>query len=418
MAIGDTGTADGYFKQIYGELSNTVPSHAHLVKDIPFQKKERLGDSYNFPVRLQRTQGVTYQSGTTSMGAFELNSVISGVMQSAQVKGSTFVGRESFGYKAVLSATSAGPQAFGDLFDEGVEDLFNTANFALEMSLLYGGTDIGTVAAGPGSASGSPVRQEVYLTAATSALGLWAQMEGALLDVKTDSGAERNANGAVKLIKAEDGGADNIKLTLELADAADEIQANDVFMPYKASGHWMNGIDAITTNTGTMFGINAATYPLWQANTFAVGGDLTVAKVNKAAALVVPRASEGDLKLYCSVLTWTKLNDDVAGLRRFNTGGGKAVIGAESIEYYGPNGVIEIKPHPMVKGGEAFLLDPSKVKRVGASDVTFNLGIEGQSEKFLRELPSHAGFEIRCLWDQGIIHPRPAATCKLTGITN
>tara|TARA_R100000005_G_C4989911_1_gene197472 strand:- start:384 stop:1655 length:1272 start_codon:yes stop_codon:yes gene_type:complete len=423
MAIGDSSTADGYFKQIYGELSDTVPEHSVLAQDIPFQKKERLGDSYHFPVRLRRTQGVTYKSGTGSMGAFSLNAVRSGVMQDASVKGSTFVGRESFGYKAVLSATAAGPQAFGDLFDEGVEDLHSTAAFAREMSLLYGGSNIGkanTVGAVTGAGSaGDPYRQEVTLHADSTAMGLWAQMEGALIDAYNPGmDTLRNASGGLVVIKAEDAGSNTVQLTLEPSASADDVESGDVLVPHGAKGNWMDGLDKIITNSGSLFSISAATYPLWKGNSYAVGGALTMQKVASAAALIVPRAGAGNLKLYCSVPTWVKLNEELVGYRRIDTAGGVQKLGAEEIEYFGPNGLIRIKPHPMVKNGEAFLLDPSKVKRVGASDITFNLGVEGQADKFLRELPDAAGFEVRCLWDQGIIHPRPAATCKLTGITN
>lgn len=422
MAIqgpGSGSNADGYFKEIYADqLENLVPEHSVLAQAIPFREKEKLGDSYHMPVRVRRAQGVTFAGPTESMSAFSLNDVVSGKMLDAQVAGSTFVGRESFAYKAVVSATSKGKQAFGDLFDDGVKDLLTSASFYRELSLLYGGGNIGVFGAGGAS---STANQDIVLTAATSAIGVWAQMEGAYIDVySADLSGKRNPVGTITVEGAtESAGVVTLTLKGSVGSEMANIIATDVAIPRGAKGEWFSGLEAICSNAGTLFNIDADKYPLWRANELAVGGALTMAKVQKAAAMIVPRAGLGELTCYVSVSTWANLNNDIVGMRQFDEAGGVAELGAQSIRYHGPSGIINIIAHPMLKGGISLLGDPKAALRVGATDLTFNLdGVDGSQPKFLRELVDKAGFEVRCLWDQALLLKRPAGWTYLTGIVN
>jgi hypothetical protein len=413
-----TAAYDGYFKELYGELENGIPEYSYLSEKIPFREQERLGDSYHFPVRDQRSHGWTFETGANSGTAFTLNAVKSGAMKDASLSGSTFVMRESFAYKAVLSATQAGKQAFGDLFDEGVEDMFNTASAMREICLLYGGHSLGAITAN-GSSSAS---LQHTITAVTSSLGMFAQLEGAYVDVYSAvGGTKRNTTGDLEITKVDyDDTAGTVLVTLAGA-AADNaaVVAGDLVIPKGADSKWFDGIDKIARNTGTLFGISASTYSIWAANDYSAGtAELTFGKLTKASAQNAMRAGTGTLTALVSIQTWSDLNNNTAALRRLPENKGKVELGAESIVYHGPTGPLEITPHPFVKGGEAFILDLKKFRRVGASDLTFNLGIPGQADRFLRELSDSAGFEIRCLWDLGLICRRPRSMTKITNINN
>lgn len=415
---GSGSNADGYFKEIYADqLEDLVPEHSLIAQTIPFREKEKLGDSYHMPVRVRRAHGVTFAGPATSMGAFALNDVVSGKMLDASVAGSTFVGREAFAYKAVISATSKGKQAFGDLFDEGVKDLMTSASFYRELCLLYGGGDIGVFNAGGTDSTGS---QTIVLKAESSSLGIWSQMEGAYIDVY--NGASIVNDGSTILVEgATEDDAGVITLTLKGSNGShmNAIAAGRTIVPRGAKGEWFAGLETILANAGSLFGISAATYPLWKANSLAVGGALTMAKVQKAAAKIVPRAGLGELTCYVSTPTWSNLNNDIVGMREFNEAGGVAELGAQSIRYYAPSGIINIVAHPMLKAGIALLGNPKEAVRVGATDLTFKLdGVDGSQPKFLRELADHAGFEVRCLWDQALLLKKPAGWTYLTGIVN
>lgn len=427
MAI-DGSTAEGVFKEVYGELENTVPDFAIVAQDIPFQQRARIGEKYEFPVRLRRGHGVTLKSGSGSLEAFQLNAVVSGQTKPASVDGSSYVARESFAYKAVAAAPANGRQAFVDVFNDGVEDLFNTAGFYLEALLIYGQTSFGAFEdAGAASAS-----QTLNLTAASSAPGLWAQMEGAYVDVYSDTnfGTKRNAAGTLR-VTGVDFDPDNGKVALTIAASdtaeADAIAAGDVVVPrgfYDSAHMTMAGLDKILTNTGTLFGISASTYPGWKASTYDVGtAQATFSKVIKAAVAIAVRCPpmREALKCYVSPMTWTDLNNNVAALRKFteSTKGG-ADFGTGKITYYSNVGsAIELVSHPMVKGGEFFMGFASTAVRGGVSEPSFDVNKDtGQNPRFLRELADHAGFEVRIFWDQFLIIRRPRAWVKGTGIVN
>ncbi len=427
MAI-DGSTADGYFKDVFGDLEDTVPEYAVLANKIPYTQRQRLGEHYAFAVRMTRGHGVTFRSGAASMTAFALNPVRSGQFREAQVSGSSLVARESFAYKPVLSATREGKEAFGDLFEEGVMDLYEGSYFYLEMQLLYGQTSIGAFA----EAGAAAAQQTLLLTAASSAPGLWAQMEGALFDVYVDEtfAVKRNATGTFTCDSIDyDASTGQVSLTFTASSTAeaDAITVNDIIVPVgwydSVDGHQsMAGLNRIITNTGTIFNIDASQYSTWRGNTLPAGGALTFKTVTTAAVPIAVRTNLNDeLDCLLSPKTWTDLNDDVASVRRFleKQGDAEATFGTDEIVYHGPTGKIRIVPHPMVKGGDAFLGSCSRnAKMVGASKPTFDLGVEGQNARFLRELPDNAGFEIRTMWDLAIFSPRPRGWTKISGIVN
>ena len=252
-------TADGWFKEIYGEAVSLVPSFAYYRERVKFRDAERTGDSYHFPVRLTRSHGWTLASGATAGTAFTLNAVRTGTMKDASLSGSSFVMRESFAYKAVASAVGAGKTAFGNLLDDAVEDMLETTNAILEITMRYGGTSIG--ATSPAGAASSP--QDFTITAASAAPGLWAVLENAAIDAYDSTlTTKRNSTGAIVVEKVEYNTADGT-MTVNLSGATadlDAIVSTDVFVLRGQVGGSMDGTDKIATNAGSLFGISAADY--------------------------------------------------------------------------------------------------------------------------------------------------------------
>ncbi len=427
MAI-DSATGEGLWKEVFGELENTVPEHAMLASDIPFKERAKVGKEYEFPVRFKRGHGVTFAGPSTARTTFALNAVASGQTDDARISGSAFIQRESFAYGAVAAGLSNGKQAFTDVFADGVEDLHTSAGFYLEMCMLYGQTSIGTFAeAGPNATTAT-----LDVSVASCAPGLLTQMEGAKIDVydTVAFGTKRNSNAVIVITGFEyDPGTGVGQLSLSgNATDIDAIAIGDVFVPvgWYTTGHEsFAGLDKIlTTTSGSLFNINTATYKKWAGTTYDVGtAALTFMKVIKAAispATMCPHMNEA-LKVYVSPMTWTDLNNNHAALRRYteSTKGG-VDLGTKKITYYSNAGSsIEIVSHPMIKQGEAFMGFVSQAVRGGISDPTFNLGKDtGQAERFLRELPDSAGFEIRIYWDQCLFLKKPKSWVKLTNIVN
>ncbi len=416
---------NGYVKTVYADDGQyPLPEYAVVQQKIPFRQMDKLGKSYNFPVKVRRGQGYTFNGGVNAGTAFTLNAARSGRFEEATATGTEFVHRDVLSYGAASRAAQKGRPAFGDAVDELVLDMTEASAFMLELMLIYGGTSIGGVQSNP---SGAGTGTQVFkITAASWAPGVWGQLEGAPLDAYDPTlTTKRNANAPI-VVSAVD--ADQltrqITVTGNISDL-DAIADGDVFVPLGAVGNWSDGLVRCLSNTGTLFGINAATYTAWKGNTYGFGGQATMAKFQNMVTQAVSRGLMEDIDVLISPFPWTDLNNDHAALRRFAQSTKAGIdLGTNSIEYYGVNGgVIRLIPHPMVKLGDAIAVPFNRFRRVGSTDLTFRLnngGFEGDqgSDSFFKPLENQAGFEMRCYWDQCLMPLQPSKGVYGSGITS
>ena len=391
-----------------------MSQYAIIQKQVPFRTQQVLGDSYHFPVKLRRSHGTTWN---TDGSAFTLNSPVSPLTQNASASPVTFVLQEDISYVALSRAHGNGEAAFGDAMDDIVIGMREDAQFYLEMTLLHGGQNIGVISAN----SGTGTTQTVTISAATWAAGIFSQFEGGKLDLYTAAGTLINANSAVTVSTVL---ADSRQLILtgeatDLAVATTGVQ----LVPYGAQSKWFSGLDKVLTNTATLFSIDAGTYGLWKANTHTAGSaKLTMSKLQAAISKAVGRGLMEDVVAVMSPYTWTDINDDTAGLRRFaQSTKSELDLGTSGvIKFYGVNGgSVELVSHPMAKAGQALVFPPKRFLRVGSTDTTSRLvGIEGQEQNFYQELESSAGIRLRCVWDQVLMPRQPAKCVAITGIVN
>jgi hypothetical protein len=165
MSANTLATLNGFYKQIYGDsLINLIPESAKFIKDVPFERRKKLGDYYNVPVVLQAEQGFTYNDGDGT--AFALNGALAMGTKNAQVRGAEKVLQSQISYKAAAAATS-NKEAFADatstLFENMVESMANR----LELSSFYGGSSLGN---GSGSGtSGSSLGAVTFTRSSTTA---------------------------------------------------------------------------------------------------------------------------------------------------------------------------------------------------------------------------------------------------------
>jgi len=414
-----TDQLSGWFKRKYADkLERAVPDFAILRKEIPFKQQEKLGETYNFPVKLTRSHGITWNGGATAGTAFALNAAITFVTKNAQLSGSEFMMREQIAYGAIARSGTGEDASYGPVMDEVPLEMNEASNFYLEMALLYGGMSIGTIE----SQSGSGTTRAFVITKATWAAGLWAQMEGASLDGWTltsevPSGTIVNTNAQI-LVTTIDPDTRTINTSGNATDL-DAMVAGKAFVPRGAKGNWFEGITRIASNTGSLFNIDAATYNLWKGNTHAVNSvAMTLTIAQRGITRAVVRGLMEKVTLLMSTYTWTDVNNDLAALRRYAESTKQGLdIGTEKITFYGANGQMELMAHPMLKAGEALAVPLKHFKRVGSSDITFKLpGMpEGQ---FFRHLTDNAGCELRCYFDQAVVCTKPARTVRFTGIVN
>lgn len=423
MAAESTSTLDGWFKTRYADKAEKlVPEFVILPRYFKFNNKKKTGDTYQCTARVRRQFGWTWAGGATSGTAFALNDAVPGQTKPANVGGTEFVARAQIPYSVIKRAKTS-EQAFGDSFDEIVQDMTEGAHFAREMNLLYGGTNIGAIGAvGAVGGASTAWTKDCVISVAEWAPGLWSQAEGMPIDVYTAGGVIRNTAYGMTVSAIN---PDTRTITITSVEPTTSVEitavaATDVILPKGAYGNWFTGLHTIAQNTGTLFGIDASVYSLWKGNTYSAGtAAATMAKFTKAVIPTVTRGGMGKVTFFCSTATWADLNNDHAALRRFSESTKSGLnLGTDKITYYGPNGTIEIAPHPMVKQGYAYGLQTNRWERVGSTDVTFDLGVDGSQSRFFQQLSGNAGSEIRCYWDQALFCKANARQVVMSGIVN
>lgn len=418
-----TSTLDGLYKVVYGEGPvNAIPEVAILQAKVKFKQTERIGKSYNFPVILSSEAGVTYLAA--GAGVSTLNDAIAAQLKEASVDANQIIIRGQMDYEAAAKAV-ASKAAFKNATELLVENLMETGARRLEMAFLYGqsATGLGTA---DSSANASATSTVVTMLAAGWAPGIWAGTENALINFYKVSDDSLVSSGADAIFTISAVNFTDRKLTvtgtatgISALDTA--LGAGDCYIHWKgAKGVEPVGLDKIITNSGSLFGISAATYSLWAGSSYGFGSAAaTTAKLLNMAGLAVSKGGlmeEADILM--SPKTFTNLSGTMTDLRRQN-GGAKeteGIAGFETIVLMGPNGKLNLVPHPMVKEGECFLVPMKRVKRIGTQEFSFET--PGRKGELFLQIPDKNAYELRIYTSQSIIVETPAKCVKGTAITN
>lgn len=428
MTINFTTDMDGWFKSVYAESwENAVPEWAVVADLIKFGQQERLGKDYNFPVLLRRSHGDTFTG--TSGTATTLNAAVSLYMDNATVAGTEWVLQEDVSYATLARAKAGGKASFGDAMEVIIGSMRSEADYKRELMLLYGnaatnspwGIGIGTTTTVVASGVG-PLTFTV--TAASWADGIWSQAEGMFLDMYNGTTKQNTgAGGVTATIKVTGVNLANKTVTLTLDGGTLAIASGDYLLPRGAYGNWANGIHAILSNAGTLFGIDGATYSQWLAQSYSFGSQkLSFGKIMKSVAKAVGKGLAEDVVVICNHSGWTDLANDMAALRRFGDAAGQKDVqfGTKSITFYGPNGgTVTLRPHPMQMEGYAPIIVPSTYKRRGSTDTTFNIpGVKEGDATMWMALEGSQAIRFRTYWDQCLICTHPAAQVLCTDVVN
>lgn len=416
MAEANTlSTMNGLFKEVYSnKIEDLIPASVKFTPMVPFVSAEKqLGNQYHQPVILANEHGLTFAS---SGDAFSLEDAVAGQIKDATVTGYEMVLRGRLSYAAASRAAN-GRNAFVDSTAQLVKNLRRSIARSLEIELLYGQASWGKVGAV------STTTNTITVETAEWAPGIWAGSVGMKIqayDALTGGTVQNTAGGATV------GGANAMVIssvditarTLTVDDVTN-VQVGDFLYHAGSYAKEMAGVHTILSNTSTLFGINAATYDLWQAGTYsAASAALSFNKVASAVDQAVNKGLDGDVCLMISNRTWTDLLQDQSALRSldssFSTDGNKE--GAKSITFYSQNGMIEVVPSIFVKEGYGYIINKDEWVRPGSTDVTFNR--PGQSDSFFMDLENAAGYELRSYTDQALFCHAPGHQVLLNGIVN
>ena len=285
----DLTRLNGLVKEVYGDsIIELIPIQSKLQSIIKFAERNKTpGNFFSQPLALQLEHGVTYADGDD--GAFALNDAISSVVKHARVRGSQMLLRSVIAYELLAAANTKDNRSFENATKYIVQAMVDSMSKKHEVSLMYGGMDIGQVA----SASGSVV----IISDSEWAPGIYSGAKDMKVDIFDSA---KSVLRGTFIISGVDFDAKSLTMTTSISG----VLATDVILPAGAyqiggtsAGKEMVGLHNILSNTGTLFEISASQYELWKGNIVNAGGELTFDKLIKAMVLNIPSDACPALKL-------------------------------------------------------------------------------------------------------------------------
>lgn len=395
-------TLNGLFKEKYADkMLRLIPDGKKMIKAIPFLPKDRQpGNNYHQPVVLGMEHGVTFADD--SEGAFALNPPVAGQIRDAIVRGYQLLLRSVMSYGQAQRALGPGEKAFEDATKFLVGNMLDSMAKKLEIELMYGRAGYGVVS--------TVVGLVITITAAEFASGIWSGSEGMPIDIYDPTLTTLRVTTTVTSVDLQ-------ARTITVAAVGTAV-AGDIINHKGATGKEFAGIHAILTNTGTLFGISAATYALWKGSAFApaVTSVLSFAIVQQAISQGVAKGLDSDVTVVVNPSHWDDLLTEQSALRMYDSSykSDTAENGSRAIKFHSQNGMVEIVPSIYCKEGYAYVLALEDWVRVGSTDITFKRpAAEGN---FFRELEDHAGYELRAYTDQALFCARPGRSVIISNL--
>ena len=398
---------------------------------IPFVPSElQNGKQYEQPVVLSAEAGFTYS--LDSQNAYDLNDSIGMLMQSAIVPGADIVLDSTVGYNQAARASHSAT-SFKSAMSTKFENMLKSTEKRLEIAYLYGNKPIATASTQAVTIANDML--PMVIDTADWATGIWSGSENA--NVVVVKASDNTAVDSLRSFKIAQVDVDNRTVylaagtagtagTLTTLETAIEAYGCNLHFYGSCSGSAgtftyaeMAGLEKIITNTGSLFGISAATYNLWKGNSVTTSGQLTMQKVLSAVSKAVQRGLDSDATVLVNPQTWADLASNLAALRRFDGSysSKKSSNGSEELEYIGQNGKLKIVPYNIVKEGDCFIFPEDKVMRIGARELSLNDPTRPADEIFFT-IPGKAGVGLRAYTNQAIFLEAPAQAVFITGIVN
>lgn len=408
-------TMDGYVKKVYGDkLDNVIPASSVLYDMIEFEQAKKIGDSFNFPVLLTLENGFTVNGVGGSV--VTLNAASNAVTKNAAIQGVELIGRAQMAYLLASRAAAEGPAAFGKAWGQALMNLRMGHMKRLELMLLYGQLGLGVVE--------TLATETVTITAASWAPATWIGLEGGLFEFWTGTSASETEHGVTTgSTLASISYADR---TLTFATGGPSggtpVAAGDVVYFYGArTATTFNeciGLMKIAQNTGSLFGIDAATYNIWSGNTATSFGAVTMGKLLDAVSNAVDRGLEEGVILGVCPKAYEVLNADLSAQRHFDGSYSREKLenGTQKIVYNGQMGQVEVRVMPFLRRGDAVVFPKSQFKLIGSADAGMGVpGTDGRDIFF--HLPTNNAVEARSFSDLALLCMAPARCVHISGIT-
>lgn len=416
MASVATPTQSQMAKTVYGELVK-MPFKVTILRDrAPFTDKNRVGSTFKFAAELTMEHGGTYNGSAGAEAT--LNDAIVSENAQTDIAAYEFHMRTRLTTRTFSEALTAGETAFANVTKQRIMALQAGTEFRLEHSLHYGQEGIFKVSS---IDTGVITVTADTWNAPTAVRLINAKLEA--FDAQTATANQHNADLTVT-------GVDLDAKTITVSGTSSSVVAND-WLYFKGARtttafNEMAGFHKLmTTTSGTLLGINVATYPWFKPNVSSSFGRPTMLLVLKAMRKLVGRdtlAARKDEKQNTTLLvpsvSYEILNSDLMSSRRFDGSyeRSRGTSGVESIVYYGQTGPTELLVDPLIRDGDMLAFGPDNLFRVGTHDVKFDQGPDGQSDLW-NHVPDKTSYEARTHFIQHPAMLAPGRTVAMTGVT-
>ena len=412
------GNFDGVLKRRYGQFQNVLPSEDSICAFGKFISQDtRPGESYQVGIKLTNEHGVAFNSDGT---AYDLATAIDAVTKQASINGCNVEMTAIIPRDTIARAANGEGAAYFEAIDFKVASIMESAEFYREIQTMFGPGGSTTIAANIGafntSISGANLAapQIITLTRGSWAGGIWNNYINGKVDILQSDGVTSRETGVTVQAVVNS----KCRLQLYKAGSVATVAAGDLIVSAGSVGTSCSGLQVILENTGSLFGISAATYPSWQAVTFSAGSAAaTRAKVLGMASRIYPNGLRNGGTLFVSGPTFADLAEEADALQRFtgNTDDVKRQ-GANALEYKSPIGLIRVQVHGYMKQGIAMFFGNGCFERVGSTEITTQM--KGTNRFFYTELPTKSGSQIGCYTNQGPFLRVPYHCAIITALTN
>lgn len=423
------------FKKVYGNIQDLLPEDYKLQKDIPFEQKQKVGESYVEAMVLTRETGITM--GGSGMDAFDINPAIAGSVQQSIVVPFSMILASVVPFGVLSRSAGGGEKAFYDGTKHIVKNNIKSHGAFQEILRIYGQSPdlLGYVSFatatyrgaslvnGTGTVNGvafvngvNTTLNAILLAPGQFAAGIWVGQEGCVVQ-EVDASSTVVAEGKLVSVDADYG----ILYVDYTPIAATTLTSNRLCFQGQAEAKDMVGIKKIlSTQTGNLFGISVSKYSLWRGNYLSNNNlKFKFGDLNRGIAQAVNRGGlDGALDVYVNPRTWGTMIETEAGKRVYDKSytASMAENGMEAIEFYSQNGKATIKPHRMVKEGDAMALMLPDWSRSGSAEISFT--VPGVDREIIFPLENQAAMAFRSFSDQYMFNHGPARSIFWTGIND
>lgn len=395
-------TASGIARRVQGDVQQLDPKkNIKLTKRVKYDTKNQVGAEYVEPVWLTGEHGATFAGN--SGGEVDLNGAEVAESKNALLNPSSLYFQSRAVIDLLSRAVSMGERAAESYVSALMRNTKRGIEKRVEIKNTYGTLPIGTLS----SATDLSTSSVFTLTAATWAPHIWLGMRNCPIDAYNGA-TQLNTNADLVITKVD---PKNHQLTVSGnatdIDAVMAVGTNGsgttlyLKSQYGNTGTGLKGIAKLASGD-TYLGISCTTYnDVWSATqvTWDVSStaDFTWQDLQNGVEEAAGRGLENDLVVQVPFNVWTRLNSSLDALRAFDSSYKVSSVDmghAEDAITYNSLGIkLKIEPSGFIMGGDIICYpDSPDFRRIGSSDVTFNVPGQGD-DMFMRVIGTNT-----CEW--------------------